>query len=643
MKTMLSSIFFFFIYFYLSSIFGIEISITPSRISGVAPLSVAFDAVDTTDESTTRPFHDLDYTWDFGDPNSGTWVVSGKSKNKAKGAVSSHVFEEPGTYIVTLTVKDSLGEIAIDNSITITVNDPDVVYAGSNTICISSSGNFTGAPSGALQITSSDISGVIQSNLANNRRILLRRGDSWTATLNVQISNIAGPMTIGAFGEGIDQDERGIYSNAPIINFIYSSAAAFFRLTRCSDIRFMDLHLIGRTDVSHLGASGGDIDLTMLLYQRLKIDGFSVGIGFSHWDPDLDGHVHDGLTLYNCDVSNGNDYQLYIGSEKLALLGNSFKDSSITHVVRIWQAYKGVISHNSISGSSINSSSGRHALKFHGPSEAQIMSTSGDRLAFRTQFVVINDNIFGSSGPWPIAIGPQDGGQDERLNDIIIENNRLIPAYGTQSTGGSPPVSVAMSIWARNVTIRNNIFDGIGSGNDYTGIYIGARGIEPPPINIHVYNNTIYKNDVASGGIWAGVQIKDNFVNDTIIRNNYVYFGGSAVKFLVRGTGTSTTQDHNLLLESPADHSLVDPDNPDLLLRNYRPVSTSTVIDGGTTVPVYEDFAGNLRSLGTAYDIGAYEFLDLPPTILHVLDEIRIHKFDPGAANVKTRIREYYE
>src|SRR5262245_45132397 len=73
---------------------AVTVQLSPSRTNGVAPLAVFFDATGTTATSTTRPFHDLDYTWTFGDPASGSRSTSGRSKNQAKGAVAAHVFEK---------------------------------------------------------------------------------------------------------------------------------------------------------------------------------------------------------------------------------------------------------------------------------------------------------------------------------------------------------------------------------------------------------------------------------------------------------------------------------------------------------------------------------------------------------------------
>ena len=56
---------------------SISLRLNTSRISGTAPLAVHFDASDTT---TTIPniysFHDIRYSFDFGDERNQSWTIS---------------------------------------------------------------------------------------------------------------------------------------------------------------------------------------------------------------------------------------------------------------------------------------------------------------------------------------------------------------------------------------------------------------------------------------------------------------------------------------------------------------------------------------------------------------------------------------
>ena len=108
-----------------------NIDLSASRESRVAPLSVHFTACFSTSTAGSRAFHDLDYTWDFNDPGSGHWGNSGKSRNMAKGPVAAHIFETPGDYTVNLTVRDGTGMTGT-GSFNITVQDPDIIYGGSD-------------------------------------------------------------------------------------------------------------------------------------------------------------------------------------------------------------------------------------------------------------------------------------------------------------------------------------------------------------------------------------------------------------------------------------------------------------------------------------------------------------------------------
>jgi hypothetical protein len=183
---------------------GPNVSFAAHRATGTgvhpAPLYVHFDATATTSAiSSDKPFFDLLYQWDFGDSNAGNWSTSGLPKNKASGGVAGHVFERPGTYSVRLTVTDRNGRTSTVTH-AITVDDPEAVW-GKKTACISSTGNFSGCPAGATHTTSSAFGSALTSALnAGSRRILLRRGDTFTG--GAYSGPRDAPMVhVGAFGD----------------------------------------------------------------------------------------------------------------------------------------------------------------------------------------------------------------------------------------------------------------------------------------------------------------------------------------------------------------------------------------------------------------------------------------------------------
>lgn len=571
-----------------------------SRNSGVAPLSVHFKADYKPSSSTERGFHNYDYTWNFGDTSSGNWGTTGKSKNAAKGPVAAHVYETPGIYTATLTVRNATGVIKT-NTFAITVSDPDVIYSGTKTTCISDTAHsdFSGCPTGAARVTTDDLS-RISNYIGAGRRVLLDRGSSWSSG-GINMPNNSGPVTIGAYGTCIDPDELGICSNAPQVNM----SGTFCDMSNKQDWRITDLSFAGPRGTG--GVLGGIINVQRILALRLKATGMDGHIGMSHWK-ESPADLIDHYMIVSCNFFDATNNSVYIGAERLALLGNKIDKVSDSHVVRVWQGYLAVISHNLISGSSIDSNTGRHALKFHGPGEEEYCpSGAGTCLNHRTNFAVISDNTFGSSGPWPVAIGPADGGHNCLVSDVIFERNRIHPDFGTKSNFSSP-VQVGVSIWARYITVRNNIIDGTKGYDGFIGLRISRRGIEPPPLGVEVYNNTFYRqNESGITNSHVGIDIAGS-ASGTIVRNNLASFQtvGSGGTAIIQNASDDLQQSNNLMTLNPG---LVNPDLANPLSRNYTPQSGSQPDEAGTpAVPVFDDYKGNPRLQDDgAYDVGAFE------------------------------------
>ena len=130
--------------------------VAASRIEGVAPLAVFFDASETTGlEGGRLPARQLLL---------GLWrhecrrvdddgVGAQYGYRVCDGPTSSRQRE---TYEVTTTVIDRIGRSGVPATLTITVGDPEDVYEGTNTRCVSQTGDFAGAPQDAEQVTSND-------------------------------------------------------------------------------------------------------------------------------------------------------------------------------------------------------------------------------------------------------------------------------------------------------------------------------------------------------------------------------------------------------------------------------------------------------------------------------------------------------
>jgi hypothetical protein len=571
---------------------GISLSLVPARTSGVAPLAVFFDASGTTDVGvTTRPFHDLEYTWDFGDPvvgTTGTWAYGAQpgvsSKNSATGPVAAHVFEKSGTYTVSVTAFD--GTNTVTTSKTITVDDPELVFAGTKTACVSTSGTFTGCPVGASQVTTSSFTTAMANISGTVKRVLFRAGETWTTTAGVQISQ-AGSGYIGSFGTGTKPVIRyGSGSNYSIIDF------------SSDDWRAMDLAIDGGGLVNGVSAfwNGGRAQITLL---RNDVTNSNGAFDTDNGSAMSGGTNSDQYTIQNC-TSNGingtsGTVNAWIFGTRLAFQGN-FLDNQATvdgggnplwggeHVLRFPKVIKGVIANNSLQ----NPGKAKALLKLH---SSNLLSSQAVWDGTYTEKVVISDNVFvGSSiGAWPLAIASQNSSYDERLRDIITERNYF--------TG--PQSGLMMEENTSAITVRNNIFN-----MDSTSVYpdamaVGGNLVTSPNDWMNFYNNTIYTASASS-------QIYSLYISSSglviTMKNNLLVTPNNTAR-MSTGTAASITQSNNFLSRTP---SAVFVNGSPTVSADYALKSGSPAIGAGTPIPVWDDFVRATRSAD--WDVGAYKF-----------------------------------
>ncbi len=254
---------------------SISPSFTARKIQGstcLAPCAVHFDAIgmgalstvpytttETTDSAFTREFHSLHFEWNFDDPNSGTWSTGAaaatgtpQSKNYDIGGIAGHLYENPGTYTVTLTVTNPAGESA-QTTREVVVGDRTTYFSDANTFCFATTaGTFQGCPldtnsdgtcDGAeadnctatadldLALLSGDGCKGGSEDCANadsgQRRVLFRRGDTFAASTTITMQRASGsPGIVEAFGSGanprpiLDMNGANLYAGG---NWTYTA------------------------------------------------------------------------------------------------------------------------------------------------------------------------------------------------------------------------------------------------------------------------------------------------------------------------------------------------------------------------------------------------------------------------------------
>jgi PKD repeat protein len=211
----------------------IDVSIIASRLSGVAPLSVFFDATGTTGLANrcffadNAAYMDATFAWNF----DAATIDPGGNYATASGFVAAHVFEKPGSYTVRLNVTDADGDTATrDMSIEVLEFSGTTYYVAAN----GSDGN-DGLSTGAPFLTPRHA--LSSSVLGPNVRVLFRNGDTFTISSMVGVSDVTGPIIIGAYS-----DPAHPSSINPII---YTTAVntdwATIRFYDCTDVRIMDI------------------------------------------------------------------------------------------------------------------------------------------------------------------------------------------------------------------------------------------------------------------------------------------------------------------------------------------------------------------------------------------------------------------
>lgn len=559
----------------------ISLSLTPSQISGVAPLGVFFDASASTSTRTTLPFHEIKYSWNFGDPaNDATWAFGAQpgllSKNVASGPITGHLFETPGTYTVTLTAFDGVNTKT--SNTTITVTDPNSFYSGANTICVASGSmpvaGTNGCPAGAAVRNLTTLSQVT-ALATGNKRILLKRGDTWSVT---EAGYIAGSNTqLGAYGSGA----------APKIQFT-SDNYGFVTNNGLSNLTFMDLDFDGGApsvtinkraltltgnNVVVLRATGtGVSDAIMIGGDNL----FIVDSNFSHF---VGGYGNVGI--WSAD------------SSRLAILGTRIYDATqVEHNIRTQGARPAVYSYNTIAGPA--------------PTK-QGMAIRGLVGAW-TEHVLVSDNDI-SGGPDGagdlVQFAPENTASNEPLRDIIFERNYV---WGNVGNGIISEVS-------SNATYRNNIFNFNGAGGSASGISIvfqNAAGVAAPTSH-YIYNNSFYYGGTAGFHALGVYSLIGTYPGGTVAKNNLAYAPTASNDGFNNGTqgvfyAGNVPAANNVLMNNSSNAQVKNTPPgfstmPPVALTDWKPVGGSYPIGAGVAIPVWDDFFLKARSV--PFDMGA--------------------------------------
>ncbi len=393
---------------------GIVANLNVSNPVGVAPHAVHIDATGTThQDASVDAFRDLHYEFDFGDPESGSWP-GGESKNTASGAgLAAHVYDQPGKYTVKLTVTDQSGQTA-STSQSITVLNPDEVYDGPDTVCLSAR-NYRAhrqCPKGATLMENVDAWPVIESG----KRYLLRTNNDFSGLGALNIGQVENTV-ISTYGN----------SGKPILEEInLQSDSGNLTGNWAEGVKLIGLN---SETISHW-ITGKDI----LIYENtLRSRGSGIHVARNYREYKHSGTYEGKLRLPEDLFVVGNTGLVrngtYYAEGKTVWMGNTIKHST-SHNLELGQVFKAIVSNNILAGKTRTAGSSNLSIGCRGQDRVD----AGEPVSFDDQsaseFVVVRNNEFNTRTDWntvnSIDYGPGSAGMKAYCIDAVFEDNEHV-------------------------------------------------------------------------------------------------------------------------------------------------------------------------------------------------------------------------
>lgn len=555
-------------------------NVEPSRVTGDAPLAVFFDGQKTACGSNCRAFHDLHFDWDFDDTQAGAWAITQRSKNKAYGPETAHVFERPGKYNVTLNISAKDGSTAVWRT-KITVSDPDVTYLN-KTVCFANTAGFSGCPSGAVQTITSVID-VISKACTAGKRCLLRRGDTFTGANGVDIS-----------GAGTYYDDFGVAANPPLMS--RTGDAHGFHLNLASDTRIVDIQVKSTDAATHsvVHAEHKQTDLLVMRVSNAPEGGTYRGVvaedSILAYYGKTDDNLHDGVFIVDSTFVKMGGNSVFLAARRVAMLGNNIDQQGNVHGTRIAHFDRLVVSDNKIA----NQGTGNAILTLRSaPASGGISSNPNCKWCGEaTGAAVISDNIFRSVDDLTLD-AVRINGPDQVIptsHDMLIERNFFTIGDTAYDKGRQLATLLSKVDY---VTVRNNVV--YMENNQY---YRALEG--PGGVSSWAYGNSCY---TPSADI-TGTQCVRYF---TACWNNLLY----APKSTSKNVAQNCTVANNVIAASnPFTQT---PEAGAALGQRLSSLAPTTIRGAGSLVPFNPvDFA-TIRRAPTP-DIGAFEDTPVGPS-----------------------------
>lgn len=456
------------------------------------------------------------FRWDFGDAGAGVRSTDGSSRNAMYRGEAGHTYTAAGNYTVTLYVTVDSVETAVDTQ-AVVVESADTFYSDANTICFSNDTDFTGAPAGSTQVTTSSYNTAL-TYIGSNKRLLFKDDDIFDIASTVQLgTSVALENTlISNFGAGTER---------PRFNF--TGAAAFF------DLGFGASVVNKNNSIANIQLYGTPVDsaaesfffvvlhnynehLTIFNCKSIDTHGTFYGAADELYNQSGLTTTRKGIVLEEnyCEHTGGlfrqvgANMHLYFSGLQFSSIGNTFINAGAdSHINRYQFAQHLAIRHNKyVHGSSNNRLSIKlHSCTWRGASldgspryEPKYPEGAGISDKWYTgqiaEYATIGENVFDSvttTQNYAVSVGPQDPWSFEEARGVVISSNYFT---GANSFG-------TIIAECGNIAMVNNVFNGAKWG----GYNENPLVVEPSQYlrhtgNIHFNNNTFYITNAATIG-----------------------------------------------------------------------------------------------------------------------------------------------
>lgn len=594
----------------------------------VAPCAVHFDAIgngssQTTDPAYTRPFHTLLFAWDFGDPGSGRWAVSGQLKNGALGAIAGHLYERPGTYSARLTVTNPAGQTASAEQ-TIVVADPNQTFPAAQTWCFANAGTPGGAgfedcptrlasrhvviPAGAAGGFDQALGNGYCNTRTAKSRCLFRTGDTFRASARPSLSSAAGPGLLAMFGAGPRPRIVG--------------GDGFLGLGNGWTVAHFDVELAGTTSLFNLAMERSQSTVWNVRGANLRGACFESATGDAGFHSDL-----VGVFELECRTQNSASFAgFFFRTERTLAMGNIVDNGYGGEFnVRTVHFPRSVLQHNRLMRPQEDSGNQRNSVQIRAWAGNPHSGEPRSPAPTPTQYVIVSDNVVSQdNGAGTIFRTCQtnncngsSSAQDVR--DLLFERNFFFFSRSGSSVRSGMPRAFWLS--GGDMTVRDNVLDlqGIAtSANETDRLLLHDSNIAGGASTllddrVHALNNTVYYDEASA----RGFTICDSMAGGGhVCRNNLVYVPGhGGSKAVTRGADWSAS---NNLFPAGRPFAAPVPGQEATVPEDFRLAPSAPSVDGGygfaSAEQVWTDFSANCRPAdgdgdGSAdFDVGAFEY-----------------------------------